>query len=238
MAEIGRIKKKKETMAVWTDAVGFMAVAPEMEVLRQALVAWHQVWYGFLAVGVAMGFRFLSQVRTSSDHLVKKVAENCETVIFLSFFITDGGSGFGDFVGVGLLTDRWVWLWEREVWFFWFWVVDDFSRFMGLINFLGKFSSSFLESMKNSSGFTCTVLGLHLFWLCFCSGFYFLFFWIWWRLDLVPGFGFGFARDWIGCWVYFLNLGRTWRTGCYVLTKKNNKSKKKKKIIIIIIIWK
>ena len=160
MAEIGRIKKKKETMAVWTDAVGFMAVAPEMEVLRQALVAWHQVWYGFLAVGVAMGFRFLSQVRTSSDHLVKKVAENCETVIFLSFLITDGGSGFGDFVGVGLLTDRWVWLWEREVWFFWFWVVDNFSRFMGLINFLGKFSSSFLENMKNSSGFTCTVLGL------------------------------------------------------------------------------
>ena len=39
MAEIGRIKKEKETMAVWTDAVGFMAVAPEMEVLRQALVA-------------------------------------------------------------------------------------------------------------------------------------------------------------------------------------------------------
>ena len=42
---------------------------------------------------------------------------------------------------------------------------------------------------------------------------------------MVPGFGFGFARDWIGCWVYFLNLGRTWRTGCYVLTEKNNKSK-------------
>ena len=53
-----------------------------------------------------MGFRFLSRVRTSSDHLVEKV--NCEIVIFLSFLINDGGSGFGDFVGVGLLTDQWV----------------------------------------------------------------------------------------------------------------------------------
>ena len=42
---------------------------------------------------------------------------------------------------------------------------------------------------------------------------------------MVAGFGFGFARDWIGCWVYFLNLGRTWRTGWYVLTEKNNESK-------------
>ena len=55
-----------------------------------------------------MGFRFLSRVRTSSDHPVEKVAENCETVIFLSFLINNGGSGFGDFVGVGLLTERWV----------------------------------------------------------------------------------------------------------------------------------
>ena len=35
-------------------------------------------------------------------------------------------------------------------------------------------------------------------------------------------FGFGFVKDWIGCWVYFLNLGRT---GCYVLMGKNNESK-------------
>ena len=27
----------------------------------------------------------------------------------LSFLINDGGSGFGYFVGMGLLTDRWVW---------------------------------------------------------------------------------------------------------------------------------
>ena len=39
---------------------------------------------------------------------------------------------------------------------------------------------------------------------------------------MVAGFGFGFARDWIGCRVYFLNLGRT---GWYVLTEKNNESK-------------
>ena len=42
---------------------------------------------------------------------------------------------------------------------------------------------------------------------------------------MVAGFGFGFARDWIGCRVYFLNLGRTRRTGWYVLTEKNNESK-------------
>ena len=47
---------------------------------------------------------------------------------------------------------------------------------------------------------------------------------------MVARFGFGFAKDWIGCWVYFLNLGRT---GCYVLMGKNNESKKKKIIIII-----
>ena len=35
-------------------------------------------------------------------------------------------------------------------------------------------------------------------------------------------FGYGFARDWIGCRVYFLNLGRT---GWYVLMEKNNESK-------------
>ena len=39
---------------------------------------------------------------------------------------------------------------------------------------------------------------------------------------MVVGFGFGFARDWIGCRVYFLNLGRT---GWYVLTEKNNESR-------------
>ena len=88
--------------------------------------------------------------------------------------------------------------------------------------------------MKNSSGFTCIcsgfalIMGLHLFWVCSCSGFvldsefYFLFSWVLWTLDLVAGFGFGFVKDWIGCWVYFLNLGRT---GCYVLTGKNNESK-------------
>ena len=45
---------------------------------------WHQVWYGFLDVGVPMGFRFLSRVRTSSDHPVEKScweSRNCHLII-------------------------------------------------------------------------------------------------------------------------------------------------------------
>ena len=139
-----------------------------MEDLRQAWVAWHKVWYGFLAMRVAMGFKFLSRVRTSFDHLVEKVAENCETVIFLSFLINDGDSGFGDFIGMGLLTDRWVWLWEHEVWFFWFRVVDDFSRFMGSwvwLIFWASFHLLFCRTWR-------IVLGSPaLFWVCICFGF-------------------------------------------------------------------
>ena len=60
------------------------------------------------------------------------------------------------------------------------------------------------------------VLGCSWFWVLFLV-----------FLDLMEiRFGFGFARDWIGCWVYILNLGSTWRTGWYVLTEKNNESKK------------
>ena len=46
---------------------------------------------------------------------------------------------------------------------------------------------------------------------------------------MVVGFGFGFARDWIGCWVYFLNFWEE-QVGMFLWEKIM-----KVKIIIIII---
>ena len=125
-----------------------------------------------------------------------------------------------DFFGFKLLIflGSWVWLFAKKI--------NKRKENIDYFNFLGKFSSSFPKNMKNSSGFTCIVLGLLL-----ILGFISLFFWIWWRLDLVTGFGFGFAKDWIDSWVYFLNLRRTWRTCWYVLMEK-----KIMEVIIIIII--
>ena len=48
---------------------------------------------------------------------------------------------------------------------------------------------------------------------------------------MVAEFGFGFARDWIGCWVYFLNF---WEEQVGMFLRK--KIMKVKIIIIIIII--
>ena len=127
-------------------------------------------------------------------------------------------------VGVGLVT---LWAWVC-------WLISGFDLRTWSLIFLGSWVwLIFWESFHLLFCRTWRiVLGSPaLFWVCICSGFaldsgfYFLFFWIWWRLDLVVGFGFRFARDWIGCWVYFLNLGRTWSIGWYVLTEKNNESK-------------
>ena len=38
-----------------------------------------------------------------------RFVDDCEIPLRLSFLINDGGSGFGYFVGMGLLIDRWVW---------------------------------------------------------------------------------------------------------------------------------
>jgi len=38
-----------------------------------------------------------------------RFVDDCEIPLPLPCLINDGGSGFGDFVVMGLLTDRWVW---------------------------------------------------------------------------------------------------------------------------------
>ena len=48
-----------------------------------------------------------SRPKWSSISAFAQSVNDCEIPLPLSFLINDGGSGFGYFVGVGLLTDRW-----------------------------------------------------------------------------------------------------------------------------------
>ena len=50
-----------------------------------------------------------SRLKWSSISAFARSVNDCEIPLPLSFLINNGGSGFGYFVGVGLLTDRWVW---------------------------------------------------------------------------------------------------------------------------------
>ena len=69
----------------------------------------------------------------ASDQFV----DDCEIPLPLSFLINDGGSGFGYFVGMGLLTNRWggSLVWSAGWWWFdcvghWWW---DLGLILGLI---------------------------------------------------------------------------------------------------------
>ena len=61
-----------------------------------------------LDLGLRLGHRLGHHGARQSQPPSRSV-DDCEIPLPLSCLINDGGSGFGDFVGVGLLTDRWVW---------------------------------------------------------------------------------------------------------------------------------
>ncbi|KAK7828799.1 hypothetical protein CFP56_029967 [Quercus suber] len=50
-----------------------------------------------------------SRPKWSSISASAQSIDDCEISLPLSFLINNGGSGFGYFVGVGLLADQWVW---------------------------------------------------------------------------------------------------------------------------------
>ena len=45
----------------------------------------------------------------AQSQLLSQFVDDCEIPLPLSCLINNGGNGFGDFVGVGLFTDQWVW---------------------------------------------------------------------------------------------------------------------------------
>ena len=60
------------------------------------------------SLGLRLGHRLYHNGARQSQPPSRSV-DDCEIPLPLSCLINDGGSGFGDFVGAGLLTDRWVW---------------------------------------------------------------------------------------------------------------------------------
>ena len=93
------------------------------------------------------------------------------------FFINDGANGSGYFVGVGLLTDQWVWWLVQWVW----WLIGGVDLWFGrrggglVVVWL---CWSVVVGLGFYFGFDCVGLGLIWVWLCI-SGFVVIGFLIW-----------------------------------------------------------
>ena len=128
----------------------------------------------------------------------------------LSFLINNGGSRFGYFVGMGLLTDRWVWWLVRWVW----WLIS------GVDLWFGQWGGGGLIVLVSGGGFWV--------WLCF-FGFVVIGFLIWVGLFtrfmglICLEFGVDCVRIW----------RRTWRIRKTSCTMKNKLKNIKKCFLIV-----